>query len=284
MTFSALLVLGWLGQAPVPVPATPDANPAATAEPSAPSTEAEAAPGPFKYEFLLGGKSEGIAPGISGSAVADKGGVEVTPGENALRVVLTGGVGANLYFGQTSTATQTIQLVQEFEITSSDPSVKEVVLTLESSLKGIIRSAHRANASVRLASATITPVGSSEAQLSISHPAYSVNGDQAYAYTEPLEPVKSSALPLGRYVIQANFTMTAEAGGLQKSHSTAIFAPTSDEIDPLAQSRDQFKEMSHRGFGFMLTLKADAPPGGPKVVHKLPPRRVTARAKATRAR
>ena len=70
---------------------------------------------------------------------------------------MTGTPAADSYLGCTSTATQTFHLVQEFEVTCSDPSVQTVSLTLDSSLVGYVRSTRKAAACVRLASATIAP-------------------------------------------------------------------------------------------------------------------------------
>src|SRR5215472_12780170 len=114
MTLSALLVLGWLGQVPVPPPPPPTvpsavAEPVPPAPPPPPPPTGEvppppppptngAAPAPaaekatLKYEFAAGAKNEAIAPCTHGSAAADKGKIEVTTEDNALKAVLTGGV------------------------------------------------------------------------------------------------------------------------------------------------------------------------------------------------
>lgn len=312
MTFSALLVLGGLGLAPgapgaavappLPVPvAQPQplrvaTNPAAQPQPlriatngddtSASGQKAEEKSGPPpKYEFAPGGKNESIVPCTHGDAKVEDGKVEITPDDNSLKTVITGAAGANVFLGATSTATQTIQVVQEFEITCSDPSINQVVLTLESNLAGFIRSKHKASACVRLASATIAPVGWSTTPLAVSYPTLCVSGAQGYKYSEPLEPVKGPPMPLGRYVLQANFIIQATAEGFLDAHSTAIFCPESEALDPWEREHDPFVGDSHDDFGFTLTLKADTPEGSPPVAKKPPTsRRLSARAARNRNR
>jgi hypothetical protein len=302
MLFSALLVLGGLGLAPqTPSPAVPPppppppvvqpapAAPAPTVPPPPPppvqATPAVAVPAPGpkvkgeppKFAFTLGNKSENIVPCKHGSAATDEGKVEITPEDNVLKTVLTGGAGANVFLGAESTATHTLQVVQEFDITCSDPRVTEVVLTLESNLAGIIRSKHKASACVRLASARISPVGWASAPLGVCYPTLCVTGAQGYKYSEPAEPVKAPPLPLGHYVLQADFIVQATASGFLDAHSTAIFAPTSEAIDALEREHDPLKDEKHDDFGFSLTLKADSPPGFPPVARKKASKRVSSR-------
>ncbi|WP_422931099.1 hypothetical protein [Singulisphaera sp. PoT] len=322
MTFSALLVLGWLGlaqdpaDAPPPPPTVPAAAeapappnptaptaeeppPAPTVPPAAPTVPppgaevpppvptltptpavpvpvpapaGEAAPAPAgqatgqivpppTFEFTLGGKNESIAPGTQGDAKAEDGKAEITTEANTLKTVVTGAAGANVFLGTTSSAVYQIQVVQEFDITCSDPSVSQVVLTLESALNGIIRSKHKASATLRLASATIAPVGWTAAPLSVSYPSYSVSGAQGYKYSEPQAPSTSAPLPLGRYVIQADFQIETTAAGLLDAHSTAIFVPESEALDAWEREHDPFAGDSHDDFGFTVTLKAQPAPG-----------------------
>lgn len=294
MSMSALLVLGWLSASPVGTPEAPRPLPAraiAVATPAqadsgtaAPAEEKgkekEKAP---KFEFTLGGKSESIVPYTHGDAKVEEGKIEITPEDNTLKAVLTGGAGANVFLGVESSASQSIQVVQEFEITCSDPAIKEVVLTLESNLAGFIRSKHKASASVRLASATVAPVGAATTPLAASYPAYVVSGAQGYKYTDPQEPAKGPAMPLGRYVLQANFVIEVTAAGFLDAHSTAIFVPESETLDGWEREHDPFKGDEHDDFGFSVTLNADSPPGFPSVSKKEPVKRTSARP-AKRAR
>jgi hypothetical protein len=302
MMFQGMLVLGWLslaqvppappsvpGPPPVPVPAPAATAPAAPSTPSAPEAPAAptTAPEPPKYEFTLGARNECNSPCYHGSAKAADGKIELTPEDNVLKAVLGGAAGANVFLGTESTATLTLHVVQEFDVTCTDPAIDQVVLTLESSLKGFIRSKHKASACVRVASATIAPVGAADTPLAVTYPALCVGGVQCcnggphgYKYENPADPVKTPPMPLGRYVLQADFVIQTTAAGLLDAHSTAIFIPESEDLDAWEREHDPFKGDSHDDFGFTLTLKADTPPGKPPVAHKKPARRVTTRTRA----
>src|SRR5262249_14394579 len=156
-----------------------------------------------------------------GDAKTEEGKMEVTAEANTLKAVLIGGVGANVFFGFESVAAQTFQLVQEFEVTSNDPSVSSVTLTLESALVGFVRGKHKASSCVRLAGAPVAPAGGPAAVLAVSPPALCVCGPPAPCSgpygrmsKDPLAPVTAAGLPLGRYVLNAQFILQATAGGL----------------------------------------------------------------------
>ncbi len=248
-----------------PAPAVPTFAPAQPVP--APDASAQTGPAP-KFEFTLGGKNEAIAPYTHGEAKAADGKFEITPEDNTLKTVITGAAGANVFLGINSSAIESVQVTQEFDITCTDPSITHVVLTLESNLLGIIRSKHKASATLRVASATISPVGATTAPLYVSYPAYMVTGAQGYKYSEPQPPMTSNPLPLGRYVLQANFVIEATAGGILDGHSTAIFVPESEDLDGWEREHDPFAGDSHDDYGFTLTLKADSPPGSRPVAKK----------------
>ncbi|WP_406700740.1 hypothetical protein V5E97_18280 [Singulisphaera sp. Ch08] len=298
MTFSALLALGWLGLAPAPpelappppAPASAVAVPTPTSVhdsvPSPPpvgSAKPEAeAPAPT-FTFTLGGKCENITPLTHGDAKGD-GKVEVEAGDNQVKAVLGAAAGANVFVGFESTATESVHLVQEFEITCSDSSISQVYLTLESNLLGFLRSKHKASAGVRLASATIAPVGWATTPLAVNYQTVGVagpngcnGGPKGFKYETPLEPIKSPPMPLGRYVLHATFVVSASASGLLDAHSTAIFMAESEDLDAWEREHDPFKGDAHDDFGFSLTLKADAPPGYPAVTHRKMPKRISSR-------
>src|SRR5262249_55851312 len=158
----------------------------------------------------LRGEQKCIAPYTHGDAKTEEGKIDVTPDKNTLTVTLTGGVGANVFLGVHSEAMQTFRLIQEIEVSCSDPSVKQMVLTLDSKLLGFVRSKHRASACVRLASLTVTPLGSSSPILSVSHPLPCVGGSCGVGNrpvgsqsTEPQPAIPSGPIPLGVYLIDA---------------------------------------------------------------------------------
>src|SRR5436309_1323103 len=99
MTFSAVLVLGWLGLAPsqapadAPVPTTPSAS--IPPSPAVAPTDAPPPPPPAPgakaptFTFTLLGKSECIAPCTHGDAKAEDGKAEVSAEDNQVKAVLT---------------------------------------------------------------------------------------------------------------------------------------------------------------------------------------------------
>src|SRR5262245_8580031 len=309
MTFSTMLVLGCLGLTPAQQPdgaaiaPTPSAAvPPAPTAPTAPTpTEAPvpppapSQPGATKaaptFTFTLLGKSECIMPGTHGDAKAEDGKAEVTTEANQLKAVLTGAAGANVFFGVQSTASLSVQVVQEFEVTCSDASVNQVVLSLESNLLGFIRAKHNATACVQLASATLSPVGWSSTPYVVSYPTACVGGSGGccsgpwgYKYETPQPALPLPPMPLGRYVLQANFHIIATAGGLLDAHSTAIFVPESEGLDAWEREHDPFKGDEHDDFGFTVTVKADSPPGVAPVTHKKPVKRLASRHRSTQPR
>jgi hypothetical protein len=258
---------------PTPPATEPGAVPAPPAAPAAPAAEGATQPagqeGP-SFEFGLRGEQKCIVPFKHGDAKTEEGKIEVTPDKNTLTVTMTGGVGANVFLGLHSEAMQTFRLIQEFEVSCSDTSVREMILTLDSKLVGYVRSKHKASACVRLASLTVTPSGSSSPVLSVSHPIPCVGnacgvldpplGSQS---KDPLPAVRSQPLPMGTYVIDANFILTAFAEGFLDAHSTAIFSPEPTELDPWEREHDPFAGEKKDGYGFTTVLTAstvDAPP------------------------
>ncbi len=243
---------------PAPAPAAP-AAPTVPAAPSQPANQTTAG-----FTFTLGNAANNVAPYTHGDAKTEEGKIDVTTEPNVLKLVMTGGVGANVFLGAESTAIQSFSVNQEFEITSSDPSVTEVTLTMDSGLVGFVRSKHRASACVQLASVVIAPLGWSTAPLSASHQPLCVCGPNQQQACEPLgvlnkdplAPVTSQPLPLGRYVIQANFIIQATASGFLDAHSAAIFSPEPTELDPWEREHDIFKGEDKAGYGFTTILTA----------------------------
>ena len=56
-----------------------------------------------------------------------------------------------------SEKTPSFSVNQEFDITSTDSSVSQVILTLDSALVGFVRSKHKGSACVQVASVTVAP-------------------------------------------------------------------------------------------------------------------------------
>jgi hypothetical protein len=240
---------------PAPAPAAP-AAPAETA-----TDEAPAPSGP-SFEFGLRGEQRTIAPFTSGDAKTEEGKIDLAPDKNTLTITVTGGVGANVFLGCHSEALQSMRLIQEFEVSCSDANVHEMILTLDSKLLGFVRSKHKASACVRIASMTVTPAGGGSPILSVSHPVPCVGGTPFHSppagsqSTEPLPAIRSQPLPMGVYILDVNFVLTATAEGFLDAHSTAIFSPEPTELDPWEREHDPFAGEKKDGYGFTSVLTA----------------------------
>ena len=274
---------------PPPTVPTPPAPPATPAAPAPPASEAAPPPPGSEpaaseekkdekkdkddkdekkeetppYEFEILGKNEAIGPYTHGSAKVEEGKIDVATEKNTLTVTITGGAGANVFLGAHSEAMQAFRLVQEFEVKSTDTSISQVILSLDTKLLGFVRSKHKASACVNIASITVTPVGCAESHLAASlprpcvasnaHPCADPSGSIS---KDPVPTITTAPLPLGRYVIEANFVIMAEASGVLDAHSTAIFSPEPKELDPWEREHDPYKGEDKAGYGFTSVLTA----------------------------
>ena len=179
-----------------------------------------------------------------------------------LTATITSIAGAHAYLGTHSASVHEVTLVQEFDVASSDPNVGQVLVSLEGSLNGYLRSRHKGSACVRMASATVAPAAGGYAPLSVALPALSVSGhDGQYAYSQSSKSPEQS-LPVGRYVLTANFHIDAAAEGVLNGHGVANFSP--DDLPAgYAQEVDPFKDAEKKDYGFVLTVTAALPPGVP---------------------
>jgi hypothetical protein len=174
-------------------------------------------------------------------------------------MAMTGSVAANAFLGHTSTATETFHLEQEFEIECSDSATCFVRLTLESALVGFVRSKSKAGAGVKLASAKILAPGAIETPLVVVHPPACVEGDHGRLCNQHLPLIRVDKMPLGKYLLIADFAITTDAGGLTDGHSAADFSPTTALPADWVRTRDPFQGVDKKDFGFKLVLTADPP-------------------------
>ena len=220
---------------------------------------APAVPPPPAVTITLGGRTACVTPTHGGQARAEGGLIDVTsPTPNAINALLSGSVAANAYLGCPGSATETFQLVQEFEISSPDPSVTQLTLTLDSALVGYIRSRHNAGASMRLAGVKVCPVGWPESPLVLSHPSQAVEGKGGRLCNQHLPQAVAEGMPLGRYVMTADFILTADAAGICDGHAVADFSPSTSLPGDWVRTRDPFQGVDKKGFGFSVSLTAEA--------------------------
>jgi hypothetical protein len=218
-------------------------------------------PEPLAYSFALHNRQACVTPFSRKLARADGGSIDVqTPPTGGLNVTMTGSAAANSYLGCTGEAAETCQLIQDFEVTSSDSAVRTVVLTLDTSLVGFVRSKGRAGAAVRRADVGVIPAGWDTPPLSQAYPCLSAEGTQGRLCNQHLPPVESPPLPVGRYTLVANLILDARASGVCDAHSVADFSPDTSLPPDWIRTRDPFQNVSKRAFGFSITLSASTTP------------------------
>jgi hypothetical protein len=218
------------------------------------------APSERIYTVTLGPRNACVTPKTTRQARAEGGIIEVaTPASNILGMSMSGSVAANAFLGQTSTATETFHLEQEFELSCSDSSTCFVRLTLESALVGFVRSKHKAGASVKVASARICLPNSPETPFIIVHPPQAIEGEEGRLCNQHLPLIKVDRLPLGKYLLIADFVLSCEAGGVLDGHSAVDFSPSTSLPADWIRTRDPFQGVDKKDFGFKLVLTADPP-------------------------
>ena len=214
---------------------------------------------PPVYSLSLGGRSACVTPSHRGQARTEGGQIDITsPSSNTLAAVLGGAVAANAYLGCPGSASARFRLVQEFTITCSNKNIKTVKMSLDSVLAGFVRSKHRAGTGVRLASARVCPVGSTEPVMVITHPPLAVEGNDGRLCNQHLPTLEVSGLPLGLYALTAEFVLEAEAFGIADAHAHADFSPSGSLPSDWVRTRDPFQGVDKKNFGFSLTLTVAA--------------------------
>ena len=211
------------------------------------------------YSIKLGGRSACVSPRHRGQARAEGGQIDMTPpSSNTLVAVLSGSVAANAYLGCPGSASERFQLVQEFEIACSDKNIKSAKISFDSVLAGFVRSKHRSGAGMRLATARVCPLGSSQPVMVIEHPPLAVDGTDGRHCNQHLPTLEVSGLPLGHYVLTAELILEAEAFGIADAHAHADFSPSGSLPADWVRTRDPFQGVDKKDFGFSLTLTVAA--------------------------
>src|SRR5215831_11351922 len=100
--------------------------------PALPTPAATAASTPPTYTITLHTRNACVTPHSKKLARAEGGFIDVTtPAHNVVAVAMTGTAAANSYLGCTGAASEKFQLMQDLEITCSDPKQTSVALTLD---------------------------------------------------------------------------------------------------------------------------------------------------------
>ena len=165
-------------------------------------------------------------PAHAESRWVDGGIIDVqTPSPSSLTVAMTGTPAADSYLGCTSTATQTFQLIQDFEIACSDPSITRVCLTLDSTLAGYVRSVRKAGP-LRPPGQCVGEPGFLDRSAAGTGPSAALRrrGRRSRSATRT-SAVQGPPMPLGRYTLVANFVLDTTASGVCNAHAAADFSP-----------------------------------------------------------
>ena len=226
----------------------------------------------------------GVEPHSRREARADGGLIDVRiPTPNSVVVVMSGTVAANAYLGCRSHAEQTFHLVQELDIASSDPAVKQVELTVESSMAGYLRGRYKGSAgTVRLASMSLRPVSWDGTPLQIGHQPIMIEGTQGQLVNIHLPHLEGPPMPLGRYLLVADFSIYAEASGLCDGHAVVDFSPSTALPDNWVRARDAFQGVDKSGFGFAIVVSASPVSTSPFKTTARAPKRVSIDSKTAR--
>ncbi|MGC8643875.1 MAG: hypothetical protein ACP5XB_28775 [Isosphaeraceae bacterium] len=213
------------------------------------------------YAFSLGNRQACVTPSARRQARADGGLIDVvTPASGGLTVTMTGTTAANSYLCCTGRAAESFQLVQDFEITSSDPRIRSVVLTLSTTLVGFVRSKGQAGAAVRSASVHVFPANGAASPLAQSYPCFSVSGTRGRLCNLQSSPIEGPPMALGRYTFVAELVLESQASGVCDAHAVADFSPDTVLPADWVRTRDPFQTVSKKPFGFTITLTPSAPP------------------------
>jgi hypothetical protein len=213
-----------------------------------------------RYTITLGARDACVTPQTHLRARADGGAIDVqSRPSGTLEAVLTGTPAADSYMGCTSTATQTFRLVQEFDVSCSDPNERNVSFTLSSTLCGYVRSMRKAAAGVQLASVSVIPGTETVAPLVLSHPPLGVSGTQGRLCNQQLPPVHGPPMPLGKFKLVADFVLDTTASGICNAHAVADFSPDTSLPADWVRMRDPFQGASKKAFGFTISLTAGPP-------------------------
>jgi hypothetical protein len=231
--------------------------------PSAPaiaSPAASAASPPPTYTITLHTRHACVTPDSRCLARAEGGFIEVTtPSPNALTTTMTGTVASNSYLCTTGGASEKFQLVQDLEITCSDPKQTSVALTLDTALVGFVRSKGKAGACVRIAQVCLTPAGLPGMPMTVAYPPLCVEGTGGQLCNQHLPPLEVPVMPVGRYTLTATMVLDTRASGVCDSHAVADFSPDTSLPPEWVRVRDPFQGVSKKSFGFTATITAEPP-------------------------
>ena len=172
----------------------------------------------------------------------------LTPSPNVLAMAMSGSVAANAFLGHTSTATETFHLEQEFEVELLRPR-RSTRPADPGQLPGRVRPVEvqgRAPACGWPRRRSAWPAAPETPAGGRPPAALPSRGTTAGSATSTSRLIKVDRMPLGRYLLVADFVLSCEAGGLTDGHSAADFSPSTALPSDWVRTRDPFQGSTRR--------------------------------------
>jgi hypothetical protein len=185
------------------------------------------------------------------------GGIDVQqPSDDKLVITMTGAAVAYGFPGKCTSAGWNFDLSQSFQIHTDDEKIKNVKLTIEARLIGVLRSNCKGGcASVSHATASVSCEGAG-ALVSLAMPGHSACGGDNVSINDHEGPVCQLVVP-GCYTLHQALCLAAEAPrALLCKGPSAEFADGA--IDPLwISAKEPFRGVAKKDFGFQVTIKVE---------------------------
>jgi hypothetical protein len=217
------------------------------------------APAPAAPTIVLQLRHGHVTPQRTGFNHTGGGNIDVAqPAPEVLIITMAGAAVAGPHPCTHSIASQDFDLEQSFEISADPPKGKQLKLTMEARVIGLLRShgclgLGHGIASESGACATISsgPV----AVAAVCAPEHSVSGGESLAINDHAERVSVPIIP-GRYALHQQFhVMATHRLGLCGKAASAEFAPD-PAVDPLWISYwEPFHGANKKDFGFQVVIR-----------------------------
>lgn len=252
---------------------TPAANPAGSnSRPDAPKSRSRAgvprvamrdgwcAPPPPPYyppKIVLKEKKQSVKRDIHGAGNVFEGGrIVVTAQDNTMAAALVDTANAYAYALCHSHAGACLHLEQEFEVIPC-VSGENAVLTMMIKLDGHLRTDENGGATLKLASASVQPVGGGPVLALAVAPRTSVPGVRGVWRLKEDSKSNPVIVTPGRFILVADFVIEATADHFCNGHGEVDFAPDSPE--GAWAWPDPIEKVPTKDWGFTVWVQADTP-------------------------
>src|SRR5262245_5571138 len=196
------------------------------------------------------------APSRRGFTHTGGGNIDVAqPAADTLVITMTGVAVAGAHPLKDSVASLCFDLNQAFEISSDNPKIKKVKLTLEGRVIGLLRS-HNGGGKAEQGPAQATVTTAAAGIVSLDLPSHCVSGGDNLSINDRSGPVSASVTP-GEYHLNQTFAVSERHPSTLRMCKAASseFAPD-PALDPLWISYwEPFHGAAKTDFAFQITLK-----------------------------